>query len=252
MKKPLTILITGASSGFGEAAARALAEPGHVLVLVARRQDRLDKLAKQLGTSVHTAACDVTDRTAVEHLFRQLPPAFADIDVLINSAGLALGIGPAQKASLDDWDTMVDTNTKGLMYATRAVLPRMVEKGSGLVINIGSCSAFMPYPGGNVYGATKAFVRQFSRNLRVDLAGTGVRVTNIEPGAAETEFSHVRFHGNKQQADDYYQAWHPLVAGDIARTISWVIDQPEHVNIDNIEVWPLDQTYGGGAINKRL
>lgn len=250
MTKPLTILITGASAGFGEATARLLAGQGHNLVLVARRRERLDKLAGELKTNVHTAACDITSRGAVDKLFETLPPAFADIDVLVNNAGLALGMAPAQEASLDDWDTMVDTNIKGTLYVTRRALPRLVEKGNGMVINIGSCSAFLPYRGGNTYGATKAFVRQFSRNLRIDLFGTGVKVSNIEPGAAETEFSQVRFHGDKQQAGDYYRDWNPLAAPDIAGTIAWVISQPPHVNIDNIEIWPLDQTYAGGAVNK--
>lgn len=250
MTKPLTILITGASAGFGEATARTLSEAGHNLVLVARRQDRLDALAKQLKTNVHTATCDVTDRQQVERLFENLPSAFADIDVLVNNAGLALGVAPVPEASLDDWERMVDTNIKGLMYVAHRAVPRLIEKGSGLIINIGSVSAILPYKGSNVYGATKAFVRQFSRNLRTDLAGTGVKVTNIEPGAAVTEFSQVRFRGDQQKFDAYYEGWHPLQPEDIARTIAWVIDQPAHVNIDNIEVWPLDQTYGGGAISK--
>ncbi|HEY2004048.1 MAG TPA: SDR family NAD(P)-dependent oxidoreductase [Candidatus Saccharimonadia bacterium] len=251
MNKQFTILITGASAGFGEATARVLAEAGHKLVLVARRKERLEKLAGELKTKVHIAGCDVTDRKAVERLFGELPPEFADIDVLVNNAGLALGSQPAPDANLDDWDRMVDTNIKGLMYVTRQALPRMTERGSGLIINIGSVSAFLPYRGSNVYGATKAFVRQFSRNLRADLSGTEVKVTNIEPGAARTEFSEVRFKGNRQQFEDYYQGWQPLEAEDIARTIAWVIDQPAHVNIDNVEVWPLDQTYGGAALNKK-
>ncbi len=251
MSEPLTILITGASSGFGEATARLLAESGHNLVLVARRKDRLDKLAKELKTNVHTASCDITKRADVERLFENLPPAFADIDVLINNAGLALGADPMPKAGLDDWETMVDTNIKGLLYLTHRAVPRLIEKGSGLIVNLGSVSAFLPYKGSNVYGATKAFVRQFSRNLRTDLAGTGVKVTNIEPGMALTEFSTVRYAGDQQKFDDYYKGTYPLQPEDVARTIVWAIDQPAHVNIDNIEVWPLDQTYGGAAVHRR-
>src|ERR1700683_580502 len=247
----LTILITGASAGFGEATARLLAESSHNLVLVARRKDRLDKLARELRTSVHTAAADVTKRADVERLFKNIPPAFADIDVLINNAGLALGADPIPQASLADWETMVDTNIKGLLYLTHQAVPRLIEKGSGLIVNIGSVSAFLPYRGSNVYGATKGFVRQFSRNLRTDLAGTGVKVTNIEPGFALTEFSAVRFSGDQKRFDDYYKGTKPLIAEDIARTIVWAIDQPVHVNIDNIEVWPLDQTYGGAAVHRR-
>lgn len=250
MTKPLTILITGASAGFGEATARTLAAAGHNLVLVARRKDRLDALAKELKTDVHTAVCDVTDRAAVERLFATLPAAFADVDVLVNNAGLALGMAPAQEANLDDWDRMVDTNIKGLMYVTRLALPRMVERGSGHIINIASVAALLPYKGGNVYGATKAFVAQFSRNLRTDLLGTGLRVTNIEPGAAETEFSVVRLR-DKDKAHAVYEGYQPLTADDIARTIAWVIDQPAHVNVDNIDIVPTDQTFGGQAIHRQ-
>jgi NADP-dependent 3-hydroxy acid dehydrogenase YdfG len=250
MTQPLTILITGASSGFGDAAARILSAAGHDLVLVARRQDRLDKLAGELKTNVHTVACDVTSRPAVERLFASLPPAFADIDVLINNAGLALGLAPAPATNLDDWELMVDTNIKGLMYFTRLALPRMVERHSGLIINIGSMASHNPYPGGNTYGATKAFVRQFSRNLRIDTLGTGVKVTNLEPGAAETEFSRVRF-GDQTKSDEYYAGFDSLTAVDVARAIAWVVEQPAHVNIENIELSSIDQVYGGVAIHRR-
>jgi 3-hydroxy acid dehydrogenase/malonic semialdehyde reductase len=179
-----------------------------------------------------------------------IPAAHHDIDILINNAGLALGMEPIPATKLEDWERMVDTNIKGLLYVTHHVIGHMSRRGSGLVINIGSVASFMPYKGGNVYGATKAFVRQFSRNLRTDLFGTGVKVTNIEPGMAETEFSEVRFQ-DKDKAKTYYEGTEPLVAEDIARTIAWVIDQPAHVNIDNLEIWPLDQTYGGAAINRR-
>ena len=244
-----TILITGATSGFGLAAAKLLAKDNK-LVLLARRQDRLDEIKNSLGTDVYTAAVDVTDNEQVQDFFAGLPDGYCSIDVLINSAGLALGMEPTQEASLEDWEQMVDTNIKGLLRVTRPALDIMKKQKSGLIINIGSVAATVPYKGGNVYGATKAFVRQFSRNLRTDLFSTGVKVTNIEPGAAETEFSIVRFK-DEQKAKDYYAGWQALKAEDIANTIAWVINQPAHVNIDNIEVMPLDQTFGGMVLDKK-
>ncbi|HEX7963950.1 MAG TPA: SDR family NAD(P)-dependent oxidoreductase [Candidatus Saccharimonadales bacterium] len=243
-----TILITGATSGFGLAAAKLLAKDNK-LILLARRQDRLDELKNTLGTDVYTAAVDVTDNKQVQDFFAALPDGYRSIDVLINSAGLALGMEPAQEATLEDWEQMVDTNIKGLLRVTRPVLDIMKKQKSGLIINIGSVAATVPYKGGNVYGATKAFVRQFSRNLRTDLFSTGVKVTNVEPGAAETEFSIVRFK-DEQKAKDYYAGWQALKAEDIANTIAWVINQPAHVNIDNIEVMPLDQAPAGMVLNK--
>ena len=248
-RTPKTILITGASSGFGLATAKLLAANGHALILVARRAERLEELQRTLKTKVHIATVDVSDKAQVKQFFRSLPSEFAQIDVLINNAGLALGIGPAQESSLDEWERMVDTNVKGLMYVTRLALDIMTKQGSGLIVNIGSVAGHLPYRGGNVYGATKAFVRQFSRNLRTDLLGIGIKVTNIEPGMAETEFSEVRF-GDAEKAKAVYAGTKPLVAEDIARTIAWVVDQPAHVNIDNIEIMPLDQTYGGTAIHR--
>lgn len=243
-----TILITGATSGFGLAAAKLLAKDNK-LILLARRQDRLEELKSSLGTDVYIAVVDVTDNKQVQDFFVALPDDYRSIDVLINSAGLALGMGPAQEARLEDWEQMVETNIKGLLRVTRPVLDIMKQRGSGLIINIGSVAATVPYKGGNVYGATKAFVRQFSRNLRTDLFGTGVKVTNIEPGAAETEFSVVRFK-DERKAKDYYAGWQALKAEDIANTITWVIGQPDHVNIDNVEVMPLDQTFGGMVLDK--
>lgn len=246
-----TILITGASSGFGEAAARLLAQDGHRLILVARRQERLEELKRTLPDNVYTATVDITDKAQVEQLFASLPDEFRTIDVLVNNAGLALGMSPAQESSIEDWEQMVDTNIKGLLYVTRPVLDAMKTHGSGLIINIGSVAGHLPYPGGNVYGATKAFVRQFSRNLRADLLGTDIKVTSIEPGMAETEFSNVRFKGDDQKAEAVYTGTRSLRAEDIANTIAWVINQPARVNIDNIEIMPIDQTYGGPAINRK-
>lgn len=245
-----TILITGASSGFGLATAKLLAKDNKLLLL-ARRQDKLDELKQELGGEVYTASVNVTDKEQVQKFFASLPDGFCDIDVLVNAAGLALGMEPAQEANLEDWEQMVDTNIKGLLNVTRPTLDIMKGRSTGLIVNIGSCAGHVPYKGGNVYGATKAFVRQFSRNLRTDLFGTGIKVTNIEPGAAETEFSVVRFK-DKQKADDYYKGWHALTAEDVASTIVWAINQPPHVNTDNVEIMPLDQTYGGMVLDRKV
>lgn len=245
-----TILITGASSGFGRATAELLAKDGHKLILLARRSDRLEELKQTLSMEVYTAAIDITDKVAVQAFFDTLPDEFRDIDTLINNAGLAVGMSPAQDGELDDWERMVDTNIKGLLYVTRPTLEIMKERGSGLIINIGSVAGHLPYKGGNVYGATKAFVRQFSRNLRTDVFGTDIKITNIEPGMAETEFSDVRFKGDADKASAVYAGTRSLQAEDIAHTIHWIIDQPPRVNIDNIEIVPIDQTYGGAAINR--
>jgi 3-hydroxy acid dehydrogenase / malonic semialdehyde reductase len=245
-----TILITGATSGFGLVTAKLLAGDGHRLILVARRKERLDELKKALKTDVFTAVVDVTDKGQVQKFFDSLPEEFQHIDVLLNNAGLVQGMDPAQEAKLEDWDKMVDTNIKGLLYVLRPTVETMKRQGSGLIINVGSVAAHVPYKGGNVYGATKAFVRQLSRNLRVDLFGTGVRVTNLEPGAAETEFAGVRFK-DQQKGAEYYKGWKPLTAEDVARTIVWIINQPPHVNVENIEIMPLDQVNGGMITNKR-
>jgi 3-hydroxy acid dehydrogenase/malonic semialdehyde reductase len=247
-----TILITGASSGFGRATAKLLSDQGNnKLILVARRKEMLEELKAELKTDVHVAAVDVRDRRQVEKLFTTLPDSFKEVDVLVNNAGLARGMEPAYENDLDDWDEMVDTNIKGLMYCTRYALDIMKPRNSGQIINIGSVAAIAPYRGGNVYGATKAFVLQFSRNLRTDLFGTDIRVTNIEPGMAETEFSDVRFHGDKEKAKQVYANTRALTAMDIAGTIAWVINQPLRVNIDNIEVMTIDQTYAGMQINRQ-
>jgi len=245
-----TVLITGATSGFGLSTAKLLAEEGHKLILVARRAERLEELKKSLNTDVYTAAVDVTDKKQVQAFFDTLPEGFQHIDVLFNNAGLARGMDPAQDVSLEDWEKMVDTNVKGLLYVLRPTLEIMKAQKSGLIINTGSVAAHLPYKGGNVYGATKAFVRQLSRNLRIDLFGTGIRITNLEPGAAQTEFATVRFQ-DQQKANDFYKGWKPLTPEDVAKTVVWVINQPSHVNVDNIEIMPLDQTYAGIMTNKQ-
>ena len=245
-----TIFITGATSGFGEACARLFAQNGYKLILTGRRSDRLEKLRRDLAADTHIITQDVRDKEAVQNDIANLPEGFKDIDVLVNNAGLALGLGPAHEADLDQWETMVDTNIKGLMYCTRYILPGMVECNQGHIINIGSVAGNWPYPGGNVYGATKAFVKQFSHNLRTDLLGTKIRVTNIEPGLAETEFSVVRFNGDKEKAAKFYEGTEPLTAENIADIVLWVTTQPTHVNINRIEVMPVCQSCGPFAINR--
>jgi NADP-dependent 3-hydroxy acid dehydrogenase YdfG len=193
----------------------------------------------------------VRDRAQVEKMVKNLPDSHADIDLLVNNAGLALGIKPAQDADLDDWDTMVDTNIKGLMYMTHALLPKMVSRGKGHIINMGSIAGSWPYPGGNAYGATKAFVEQFSNNLRADLHGTGIRVSNVEPGLAESEFSVVRFHGDRQKADAVYEGTQPLTPKDIAEVVYWLADRPPHVNINRLEVMPVCQSWAPFAIDRK-
>jgi 3-hydroxy acid dehydrogenase / malonic semialdehyde reductase len=250
MKK--TAFITGATSGFGRACAEIFAENGWNLVLSGRRGERLQELQEKFTeVAVHTVVCDVRNREQVEAMVKNLPDSHAPIDLLVNNAGLALGLKPAQEADLDDWETMVDTNIKGLMYVTRAVLPGMVSRGKGNIVNIGSVAGSWPYPGGNAYGATKAFVEQFSNNLRADLHGTGIRVSNVEPGLAESEFSVVRFHGNKEKADAVYEGTEPLTPRDIAEIVYWIADRPSHVNINRLEVMPVCQSWSPFAIHRQ-
>jgi len=246
------VLITGASSGFGEACARKYAGAGHPLVLGARSTGTLDALRDELSgqTRVHAAFLDVRERSSVDRFLHELPGEFREIGILVNNAGLALGLSPAWDADWDDWETMIDTNVRGLAYLTRRVLPGMVERDRGHVVNIGSTAGEWPYPGGNVYGATKAFVQQFSRNLRADLLGRRVRVTNIEPGLAETNFSRVRFHGDEERARKVYADTEALTAGDIADIVHWVTSVPERVNVNTLEVMPLRQSWGPMAVHR--
>ena len=244
--------ITGATSGFGAACARRFAAEGWRLILCGRRQERLDELRTELAatTPVHAFPLDVRDEAAVNAAMAALPAEFAEVDLLVNNAGLALGLEPAQRCDMQDWQDMVDTNIKGLLFCTRAILPGMVERNRGHVVNIGSVAGTYPYPGGNTYGATKAFVKQFSLNLRADLLGTNVRVTNIEPGMAETEFSLVRFKGNDGKADQVYQGVEPLSAEDIADTVYWAATRPARVNINSIELMPVCQAFAPFAISR--
>ena len=242
-----TILITGATSGFGAACARRFAHSDWHLILVGRREDRLQQLATELAAAVTaTITLDVRDQRAVESALGDL-----DVDVLVNNAGLALGLEPAWEVDLDDWETMVDTNVKGVMYCTRAVLPGMVVRNRGHIINIGSTAGRWPYPGGNVYGATKAFVEQLSRNLRADLLGTRVRVTHLAPGMAQTEFSNVRFKGDGARADQVYAGAEPLYAEDIAEIVFFVVNLPWHVNVNALEVMSIHQAWGHLAVHRQ-
>jgi 3-hydroxy acid dehydrogenase / malonic semialdehyde reductase len=240
-----TVLITGASSGFGAATARRFAARGDRVIAAARRTERLRSLADELGPDVLLPlTLDVRDRASVERVTAALPPDFAAVDILVNNAGLALGLSPAQEADLDEWVQMIETNCTGLVAMTRAVLPQMVARGTGHVVNLGSIAGTYPYPGGNVYGATKAFVHQFSLNLRSDLHGTGVRVTCIEPGlSGGTEFSEVRFGGDAERAAAVYTGAHPLTADDIAAAIEWATSQPANVNVNTIELMATSQSF---------
>jgi 3-hydroxy acid dehydrogenase/malonic semialdehyde reductase len=238
-----TVLITGATSGFGKATAIRFINEGWRVIGTGRRADRLAELKSEFGDAFHPAVFDISDKKAIDEFLASLPAEFQDIDILVNNAGLALGVEPAHKTNLDEWETMIDTNVKGLVYMTRAVLPGMVERGRGHVVNLGSVAGNYPYPGGNVYCATKAFVKQFTLCLRADLAGTPIRMTNVEPGLCETEFSVVRFRGDKSAADKVYQGTEPIVAEDIAEIIHWVSNLPKHVNINRVEVMPTCQGF---------
>jgi len=246
-----TVLVTGASAGFGAAITRRFVAEGARVIAAARSEERLKELAGELGDAVLPLTLDVRDADAVAGVVAGLPAGWAEIDVLVNNAGLAKGLEPAHQAELADWDQMIETNVTGLVHLTRAVLPGMVERGAGHVINIGSIAGSYPYPGGNVYGATKAFVHQFSLNLRADLHGTGVRVTNIEPGlVGGTEFSTVRFGGDQAKADNVYAGTTPLTADDIAESVHWATAQPAHVNVNVIELMPVVQTFSALRIHR--
>ena len=244
MPQQQTVFVTGASAGFGAAITRRFVTEGARVIALARSKDKLDALAGELGDAVLPVQLDVGDPEAIKAAVDALPAEWAQVDVLVNNAGLAKGLEPAQRAELADWDEMISTNVRGLAHVTRAVLPGMVERGRGHVINLGSIAGTYPYPGGNVYGATKAFVHQFSLNLRADLHGTGVRVTNIEPGmVGGTDFSKVRFDGDQAKADKVYAGTTPLTAEDIAESVYWAAAQPKHVNINVIELMPVVQSF---------
>jgi 3-hydroxy acid dehydrogenase/malonic semialdehyde reductase len=247
----LTLLVTGASSGFGRAIAQRFVRDGHRVVAAARRHDRLAQLRDELGAALLPLSLDVTDAAAVAALPDSLPEGWRDIDVLVNNAGLALGLDPAPRARLEHWDRMVATNITGLMHMTRALLPQMVARNRGHIVNIGSIAATYPYPGSHVYGASKAFVLQFSLNLRADLIGTGVRVTDLEPGmVGGSEFSLVRL-GDAAKAAAIYAGIEPLSPEDIAEAVAWTVNLPGHVNVNRIEIMPTCQASGPLAVQRR-
>ena len=243
----LTVLITGAAGGIGEAMAKGFANAGANLALVDIND--ASELASRLGAHHQSFILDLEDPDAIKSAVAKIGESMG-IDVLVNNAGLALGLEPAPESDISDWNTMVDTNIKGLMYCTRATMPGMVDRNQGHIVNIGSVAGDWPYPGGNVYGATKAFVKQFSRNLRADLFGTAIRVTNIEPGLAETEFSVVRFKGDEKKAAKVYDGTHPITPEDMAKMVHWVVSLPPHININRLEVMPVCQTWGPFAIHR--
>ncbi len=243
-------LVTGATSGIGAACVDAFLGAGARVIAASRRQDRLAALAAAHPGRVHPLPLDVRDRGAVEAAIGELPRDLASIDVLVNGAGLALGLVPAQSASLDDWNEMIDTNCRGLVTVTRTVLPGMVSRDRGHVVNIGSVAGSYPYPGGNAYGATKAFVRQFTLNLRSDLLGTRVRATSIEPGMVETEFSLVRLQGDAARAAKVYEGMQPLTAADVADAILWCVMRPAHVTVNALEIMPTAQAFSGFAVHR--
>ncbi|MBX7513818.1 SDR family NAD(P)-dependent oxidoreductase [Qipengyuania sp. GH38] len=240
-----TALVTGATSGIGEATVRALVASGWRCVATGRRKERLDALVADLGADkVHAASFDVRDEAARDAALDGLPEAFSSFDLLVNNAGLALGTAPAQEADLDQWKTMIETNVTALASITHKLLPALIER-KGAIINISSVAANYPYPGGNAYGGTKAFVRQFSLGLRADLHGTGVRVCSIEPGMVETEFTLVRTDGNEEAHETLYGGADPMTADDIAETVRWVAELPPHLNINTLELMPVSQSFGG-------
>jgi 3-hydroxy acid dehydrogenase/malonic semialdehyde reductase len=236
-----TVFVTGASSGIGEASARAFAAAGARLLLCARRLDRVEALAAAIDTEAHLFALDVRDRAAVAAALEALPAAWAPIDVLVNNAGLAAGFEPLHEGDPDDWDRMLDTNVKGLLNVTRAVVPGMVARGAGHVINIGSIAGRETYPNGAVYCASKAAVDRITKGLRMDLLGTGVKVSTVDPGLVETEFSVVRFGGDQERADQVYENMTPLTADDVAEAVVWVADRPAHVQVADVVIFPTAQ-----------
>ena len=246
---PRTALITGATAGFGRAAAHRFVAAGWQVIATGRRAERLEALRAELGDAVHPACFDIRNEAAMRAALEALPERFRGIDLLVNNAGLAQGTRPAQDALLSDWKTMIDTNVTALVTLTHAALPTLIER-KGAIINISSVAGVYPYPGGNAYGGSKAFVSQFSLGLRCDLHGTGVRVTTIEPGMAETEFTVVRTHGDQAASDKLYTGANPMTADDIAESIFWVAMLPPHLNINRLEIMPTSQSFAGFQVHR--
>ncbi len=242
-----TILITGTTSGFGQAMARLFVQNGWKVIGTGRRADRLEKLKTDLGEAFHALVFDIMDEAATTAALTSLPEDFQEIDILVNNAGLALGTASAPATKLSDWKTMIDTNITGLVTITDKLLPKLIER-KGMVVNISSIAANWPYPGGNVYAGTKAFLRQFSLGLRSDLHGKGVRVTSIEPGLCESEFTLVRTGGNQESYDALYGGANAIQPEDIASTVYWVATQPPHLNINSLELMPVSQSWAGWQI----
>lgn len=244
-----TILITGATAGFGAATARRFVAEGWKVIGTGRRQARLDELAAELGSAFHGLVFDITDEDGMRDALAGLPETFAGIDVLVNNAGLALGTAPAPQVPLADWKTMIDTNITGLLAITHHLLPTLIER-RGMIVNLSSVAAHWPYSGGNVYAGTKAFLRQFSLGLRSDLHGKGVRITSIEPGLCESEFTLVRTGGSQAAYDALYGGAHAIQPEDIANTIHWVASQPAHININSLEIMPVSQSWAGFQVHR--
>lgn len=250
MSEPKTALVTGATSGFGRAIAEKLLREGWRVVAIGRRAERLRQLQDTFGEAVHGIALDMRDSAAIVAAIAALPSEFAGIDVLVNNAGLALGTAPAQRADTTQWRQMIETNITGLVMLTHALLPRLIER-KGIIVNISSIAATYPYSGGNVYGASKAFVSQFSLGLRSDLHGTGVRVTSVEPGMAETEFTLVRTGGDRDASDALYRGAQPITGEDMAEQIWWLVNLPPHLNINRIETMPVNQSFSGFQVHRQ-
>lgn len=246
-----TIFITGATAGFGLACVKLFIQNGAKIIATGRREDRLKELKKEFTDNVHTINLDVRDKTAIKKAIADLPEKFSQIDILVNNAGLALGLSSFDQQSEDDLEQMVQTNIMGVINCTHALLPTMIARNNGHIVNLSSIAGTYPYPGGNVYGATKAFVTQFSLNLLADVLGKNIRITNIEPGMAETEFSVVRFSGDKNKADNIYAGMQPLTAQDIAETILWTLCRPAHVNINRVEIMPTQQAFSSFAVSRK-
>lgn len=247
----MIIFITGATSGFGEAMARRFVKEGHHVIATGRRKERLMRLREELGNYLYPVELDIRNKDEVAEVFANLPEQLKNIDVLINNAGLAVGTSPIQEGNLENWQTMIETNINGLLYCTHEALEIMKKNKKGHIVNLGSVAGEFPYPGGNIYGATKAFVHQLSLNMRADLVANNIRVTNIEPGMCETEFSLVRFNGDHEKADSVYKGMTPLTAEDIAETIHWVISRPAHVNINVISLMPTQQAFGPFGVSRK-